>query len=98
ELLANRLIKFVIVGGIGFVVNLVFYHLFKSLELWTGLRNLLGIASQTELASAAFSDESLAVILGAEVAIISNYLWNNLWTFKDRQIVGVKKHLSKFLQ
>ena len=98
ELLANRLIKFVIVGGIGFVVNLVFYHLFKSLELWTGLRNLLGIASQAELASVAFSDESLAVILGAEVAIISNYLWNNLWTFKDRQIVGVKKHLSKFLQ
>lgn len=98
ELLANRLVKFVVVGGIGFVVNLVFYHLFKLANLWTNLSAVLGMSSQGSWASAALSDEGLAVVLGAEVAIISNYLWNNLWTFRDRQIVGLKSHLNKFWQ
>jgi dolichol-phosphate mannosyltransferase len=44
------------------------------------------------------SDRGLAVVLGAEVAILSNYLLNNVWTFKDRKIHGVGQHLSKFAQ
>ncbi len=35
------------------------------------------------------------MILGAECAIISNYLLNNVWTFGDRRIHGWK-HLRKF--
>lgn len=98
ELLQNRLVKFVIVGGIGFVVNLIAFHLFKAVGLWSSLSAALGVAQQTGWQSAIFSDESLAAVLAAEVAIVSNYLWSNLWTFKDRKISGVSQHLSKFFQ
>lgn len=94
ELMQMRLLKFVIVGGIGFLVNFVFYRLFVALGLWDTLRMAL---PDQGAGNTFFSNESLAVILGAEMAIISNYTLNNLWTFKDRQISGAK-HIAKFLQ
>ena len=36
--------------------------------------------------------------LSTELAIISNFTWNNLWTFGDIKIKGVKNILLKFLQ
>lgn len=36
--------------------------------------------------------------LGAEAAIISNFIFNNLWTFNDRKITLPKKLFLKFLQ
>ncbi len=33
----------------------------------------------------------------AEISIISNFTWNNLWTFKDQQITGLQKILVKFI-
>jgi dolichol-phosphate mannosyltransferase len=94
EILKSRIFKFGMVGGLGFVVNLVFFNIFKLLTLWTGLSTLIGVPVENPL----FSDQGFAVVLGAEVAILSNYLLNNLWTFGDRKIKGLGKHLSKFLQ
>lgn len=37
-----------------------------------------------------------AAALGAELAIISNFTWNNLWTFSERKITGLGKILWKF--
>jgi dolichol-phosphate mannosyltransferase len=98
ELFNHRITKFAIVGGIGFVVNLTFYHLFRWLSLWTSLSSWLKLAGQNGWLSNLLSDEGLAVALSAEVAILSNYLWNNIWTFKDRQIFGFINHAKKFLQ
>jgi dolichol-phosphate mannosyltransferase len=36
--------------------------------------------------------------VSTELAIISNFTWNNLWTFKDQKISGVKMLVSKFIQ
>lgn len=36
--------------------------------------------------------------LSTELAIISNFTWNNLWTFRDQQITGIVQLLGKFLQ
>ena len=33
-----------------------------------------------------------------ELAIISNFTWNNIWTFRDQKIFGISKLASKFLQ
>lgn len=33
-----------------------------------------------------------------ELAIISNFTWNNLWTFKDKKITGSSQLVSKFAQ
>ena len=40
---------------------------------------------------------SQATVVGGEVAIISNFTLNNLWTFKDFQVKGLKI-IPKFLQ
>ncbi len=44
-----------------------------------------------------FSSE-LAWGLSTELAIISNFSWNNLWTFKDQKISGLLGIIFKFLQ
>lgn len=41
-------------------------------------------------------DPSLAIMFGAELAIINGFYWNNRWTYRDRRIVGNK--IKKFLQ
>lgn len=72
----QRLIKFGIVGGTGFVVNFIFLRVFRSL----GLSELFVWAFATEL------------------AIVNNYIFNNIWTFKDKEIKGLKAITLKFLQ
>lgn len=94
ELMAQRLFKFVVVGGIGFLVNFIFYRVFVSLGIWDAVKALLPGGGE---GNTLFSNESLAVVLGAEMAIVSNYTLNNIWTFRDRQISGAK-HIAKFLQ
>ncbi len=39
----------------------------------------------------------IAAALGAELSIISNFTWNNLWTFSSKKISGVIKIIKKFL-
>jgi len=39
----------------------------------------------------------LASVMGAEFAIVSNFIFNNAWTFRDRKIHG-KRRIIKFLQ
>jgi dolichol-phosphate mannosyltransferase len=41
---------------------------------------------------------ALATIIGGQVAILSNYTLNNLWTFKDKIITHPAKLVSKFFQ
>jgi len=42
--------------------------------------------------------EPVSWALSTELAIISNFTWNNLWTFKDRQFEEVRAVGIKFLQ
>lgn len=39
----------------------------------------------------------IAAALGAELSIISNFTWNNLWTFSSKKISGVANIVKKFL-
>ncbi|MBI4099610.1 GtrA family protein [Candidatus Microgenomates bacterium] len=71
----DRILKFAVVGGWGFVVNttvLVF-------GVRWGLR------------------PSIAAPIGAELAIISNFILNNLWTFADKTLT-LSAIPEKFLQ
>lgn len=97
EVLSSRIFKFAAVGGLGFVVNLVAFRLFTALKLGALVASIPGITEIPYLTTL-LSDRGLAVVLGAEVAILSNYIFNNIWTFKDRKIAGVLQHVSKFLQ
>jgi len=41
--------------------------------------------------------ETLSWLLATEMAIISNFTWNNLWTFSEKKISGFKNVLIKFI-
>lgn len=42
--------------------------------------------------------EILAWLFSTELAIINNYVLNNIWTFREAKIGGIGKTISKFLQ
>ncbi len=77
ELLFGKLGKFLVVGGIGFVIN------FAILKILSDGYNF---------------DHSIANLIGAAVAIFSNYNFNNLWTFKEHRVQGIVQYIVKLLQ
>jgi len=79
----QKFLKFGIVGGFGFVVNTLGAKIFKSMMLTpeSNISLLNGIANA----------------MAAELAIISNFIWNNVWTFADQKITSINQLLSKFL-
>ena len=79
----QKFLKFGIVGGIGFVVNIVGGRIFKNL-----------LSSFVESVSLL---NGIANTLAAELAIISNFIWNNLWTFSKEKITDSKQLASIFL-
>jgi dolichol-phosphate mannosyltransferase len=64
----ERFLKFAAVGGSGIVVNLGFYALFT---------RLLGLGDDTTSRLAAYA-------LSVEISIVTNFLLNDGWTFRDR--------------
>ncbi len=42
--------------------------------------------------------ETLAWLFSTEIAIMNNYVFNNLWTFREQKIAGIKNTIIKFLQ
>lgn len=74
DVLTNRLFKFIVVGGMGAVVQ------FIALAM---LRKLLPYQA--------------AFFLAIETSVLSNFTWNNLWTFSDRKLPA-NRLVSKFLQ
>ncbi len=83
EIINNRIFKFAFVGGIGTLVQLL------SLTI---LRFLL-----PEFAFAFITKFLLATLVSIELAILSNFILNNLWTFADRKL-KLSQFPSKFIQ
>lgn len=79
----QKFLKFGVVGGFGFVVNTLGAKIFKGLLITpeSNISLLNGIANA----------------LAAELAIISNFTWNNIWTFKEDKITSPVKLVSKFV-
>lgn len=82
-ILNHRIFKFLMVGGIGTLVQLVTLQLFRAIVPEFDWLFLTGFV--------------LATFLSIEVAILSNFILNNVWTFADRKITLVQAPL-KFLQ
>lgn len=74
---SGRFFKFLVVGGIGFIINYILLRV---------LTDKAGLAP------------AVSNLIGAEMAIISNFIWNNLWTFTDRKITSLNSWVSKLLQ
>ncbi len=79
----QKFLKFGLVGGFGFVVNVVGARLFKPF-LTSTIDNISLV-------------NGIANALAAELSIISNFTFNNLWTFRNEKITKISQLLSKFL-
>jgi dolichol-phosphate mannosyltransferase len=77
ELVTGSFGKFLVVGGIGFVINAVLLVILHNWLHWSATG---------------------ANLIGAALAIFSNYNLNNLWTFQKSKIAGVGAYLSKLVQ
>ena len=76
EMVTGSFGKFLVVGGLGFLLNagiLIVLHASNWSATWANL-------------------------IGAAVAIFSNYNLNNLWTFKQSKISGIGQYCIKLLQ
>lgn len=94
----QKFFKFGTVGLLGFVVNSLFLEFFRSLPFTSQLaQNFAYLKSVPGLAVLATAS-GWAGALGAEMAIISNFILNNFWTFADDKIVSPLKFILKFLQ
>lgn len=72
-----RFIKFLIVGGTGFLVQLVV----------TYLLNKIGV------------EQFISAMVGGEGAIISNFIINNLWTFKETESIKIQGNVfTRFIK
>jgi len=79
-----KFIKFGIVGGFGFLIN--FFGLICFNRLFKNIFSWpIGLIN------------FWANALASELAIISNFIWNNLWTFSEEKLKGKKEIFSKFL-
>ena len=72
---SKRVIKFLFVGGTGFVFQYII----------------------TYLAIVAGVEQFIAAMIGGEVAILSNFFLNNIWTFKDTEKIKQKGNVIERL-
>ncbi len=79
----QKFLKFGTVGGVGFVINTVGAKIFKSL--------LISPESNISLLN------GICNAMAAEISIISNFTFNNVWTFSKEKITDKSKLVSKFI-
>jgi dolichol-phosphate mannosyltransferase len=79
----QKFLKFAVVGGFGFIINTVGAKIFKNLLIRpdSNLSFLNGLCNA----------------LAAEISIISNFTFNNAWTFSKEKITSFSQLISKFL-
>jgi len=90
-----KFVKYGIVGFTGFVINSVFLELFSHaafLGLFLGSLKNLGIVPFL------LNQSAWAAGLATELAIISNFILNNAWTFNNQKAVRGVALFLKFLQ
>ncbi|MGD8744419.1 MAG: glycosyltransferase family 2 protein, partial [Candidatus Woesebacteria bacterium] len=93
----RKFLKFGTVGFIGYVINAISLELFAGTPItdnlasvFSGLKGgLIGFMAEPSAWAAAFA---------AELAIINNFTFNNIWTFKEAKITKPLKIARKFLE
>ncbi len=97
---AERFIKFLVVGGIGFVVDFGFFNL-----LLNPMNALVapGNSLYTLLTGFGFSDyfvthlgPTIASAISFVAAVFSNFLWNRYWTYPDSRSRSRRRQFTMF--
>lgn len=94
---SKRVVKFLIVGGTGFIVQVIvqegsiFLGLTKALAFSTAFTAGLISIRVTDMVALS---HAFGAMLGAEAAILSNFMFNHFWTFQDTHAI---KQNSSFI-
>jgi putative flippase GtrA len=97
---AERFLKFLVVGGIGFVVDFGIFNL-----LLNPINTLVspGNALYNMLAGLGFSDyfithlgPTIASAISFAAAVCSNFLWNRYWTYPDSRSRSRRRQFTMF--
>jgi dolichol-phosphate mannosyltransferase len=94
EIVQMRVFKFAVVGFIGFFINTLGLFIFS---LFPAVQQFSSNFSQA-VGSGFINTSGVSSALGAECAIVSNFLLNNFWTFKDRKLTSPLQAVAKFIQ
>lgn len=92
-----KFIKFGVVGFVGYLVNAISLELFSGTSLARTLAVVFSGAKGTLVAFIA-EPSAWAAAFAAELAIINNFTFNNIWTFKEAKITKPLKLVQKFLE
>ncbi len=79
----KRVVKFLIVGGSGFILQTTVQEIIIRVGIATFLATLLISNSISHASTFDELRDTIGAFFGAETAIICNFMFNNFWTFKD---------------
>ncbi len=93
----QRFIKFGVVGFVGYLVNAISLEIFSGTAIVKTLANLFQTVKGSTIAFVA-EPSAWAAALAAELAIINNFTFNNIWTFKEAKITKPLALIREFLE
>ncbi|MCB1320254.1 MAG: GtrA family protein [Leptospiraceae bacterium] len=94
----RRFVKFGIVGSVGFLVNSISLEIFARVALLDELAAAFQQYAENPVVGVIATRAAWAAACAAELAVISNFLLNNIWTFRHQQIRGFFRVVSQFLK
>ena len=92
----RRFLKFGIVGFVGYLVNALGVEFFSQSRFTEFIASKFNSSSNWFILSIFAQSSSWSAALATELAIISNFTWNNVWTFNHLKIKGLRI-FTKFL-
>ncbi|MBI4028831.1 MAG: glycosyltransferase family 2 protein [Candidatus Blackburnbacteria bacterium] len=95
---SKRFVKFGIVGFVGYTINALGLKFFAQSSITLSLANTFAHLDNYPGLGVAAEPSAWAGAFGAELAIMSNFLFNNFWTFAAKRITNPVQFLIKFLQ
>lgn len=93
-----RFIKFAVVGFTGFVVNYIGIEVFRRFAFVNSLADASAPLASIPGLKIFTTPSSWAAALGAELAIISNFTFNNFWTFKEKKVTKISEVIPSFFK
>ena len=94
----KRFMRFCVVGFTGYIINASALELFRRTYLTGNIAHFFTRYTQLTSVALLTSQSAWSAALAAELAIISNFLFNNFWTFSAHKIKSPFKFLAKMFQ
>jgi len=86
--ISSRFIRYSIIGLSGILINL----------MGQLVCNTILDIRENSFKNNEYSNPGISVIIGFILSVLSNFYWNNLWTFKEKRIEGIFKNIQGFFR